>query len=155
MRPTDIIITHTDQRLAGKDRVGLSIAIYIRWGEFRPPNWSQFSVAKSGGEQKKLNPFALILSQVVIITVGDRLIHLLTGRNAVRELVALLLQISRRNLLVMATFCFLSVAACRLLLRISPRFRQWWIVFFQMGPRRNRATWDPYSRALCCDADRA
>src|SRR5437016_3386587 len=32
-------------------------------------------------EDKTLNPFALVLSQVVIITVGDRLIHLLTGRN--------------------------------------------------------------------------
>ncbi len=105
-----------------------------------------FVTAKA--EDKTLNPFALVLSQVVIITVGDRLIHLLISRNAVRELVALLLQISRRDLLVMATLCFLYVVAGRLLLRISPRFRQWADGVFSMGPRRNRATWDPYSRAL-------
>ena len=82
-----------------------------------------FVTAKA--EDKTLNPFALVLSQVVIIAVGDRLIHLLTGRNAVRELVVLLLQISRRDLSVFVAFCFLFVAGGKLLLRISPRFKQW------------------------------
>ncbi len=83
-----------------------------------------FVTAKA--EDKTLNPFALVLSQVVTITLGDHLIHLLTGRNAVRELVVLLLQISRRDLSVFVAFCFLCVVvAGPLLLRISPRFRQW------------------------------
>src|SRR6266478_5728539 len=96
-----------------------------------------FVTAKA--EDKTLNPFALVLSQVVTITLGDHLIHLLTGRNAVRELVVLLLQISRRDLSVFVAFCFLCVVAGRLLLKISPRFRQWVDGVFSDGTREK--TW--------------
>jgi len=82
-------------------------------------------VVTAKAEDKTLNPFALVLYQVVIITVGDRLIHLLTGRNAVRELVVLLLQISRRDLSVFVAFCFLCVVGYKWLFKVSPRFRQW------------------------------
>jgi hypothetical protein len=87
-------------------------------------------------EDKKLNPFALLLSQVVIIAVGDGVIYLLTGRNAVREFVVLLLQISKRDLSVFVVFCFLFVAGGKLLLRISPRFKQWADCVFSDGTQK-------------------